>query len=86
MKEENIIVDKSYAFALRIVKLYKYLVEKMKEYVLSDQIVHRGTKIGANVGEAVGGQSEKDFVAKMSLSYKEARETRFWLRLLHDSD
>ena len=86
MKDDNIIQQKSFAFALRIVKLYKYLTEQRKEYVLSDQIIHSGTSIGANIEEAIGGQSDKDFVAKMSLAYKETRETRYWLRLLHGSD
>jgi len=76
---------KSYAFALRIVKLYRYLCDEKKEFVLSKQIVRSGTSIGANVEEAIGGQS-KDFLSKMSIAYKEARETHYWLRLLRDSD
>ena len=85
MKKDNIVQDKSYAFALRIVKLYQYLVKEKKEYILSKQILRSGTSIGANVEEAIGGQSGKDFKAKMSISYKEARETHYWLRLLRDS-
>lgn len=86
MKSENPIQTKSYAFALRVVKLYRYLCEEKKEYVLSKQIVRSGTSIGANVEEAIGGQSSKDFLSKMSIAYKEARETHYWLRLLRDSD
>lgn len=85
MKRENIIRDKSYSFALRIVKLNQMMVNDLKEYVLSKQILKSGTSIGANIEEAIGGQSNKDFRAKMFISYKEARETHFWLRLLKDS-
>jgi four helix bundle protein len=84
--KENIIQDKSYKFAIRIVKLYKYLVEQKKEYVLSKQILKSGTSIGANIEEAIGGQSKKDFISKISISYKEARETYYWLRILKDTD
>jgi len=86
MKGENPVQTKSYAFALRIVKLYRYLCDEKKEFVLSKQIVRSGTSIGANVEEAIGGQSKKDFLSKMSIAYKEARETHYWLRLLRDSD
>ncbi|MHA1169383.1 MAG: four helix bundle protein [Candidatus Hodarchaeales archaeon] len=85
MKGENVVREKSYAFALRIVKLYKYITEKNKERVISKQLLRCGTSIGANVEEAIGGQSKRDFIAKISISYKEARETEYWLRLLHDS-
>jgi four helix bundle protein len=84
--KENIVQEKSYDFALRILKLHKYLVNRNKEYVVSKQIFKCGTSIGANVEEAEGGQSDKDFLSKMSIAYKEARETRFWLRLLHDGE
>ena len=83
--KENIIQDKSYAFALRIVNLYRWLCEEKKEYVLSKQILRSGTSIGANVEEAIGGQSDKDFHSKLNIAYKESRETRYWLRLLHDA-
>jgi len=86
MKEDNIIQKKSYDFALRIVKLYIYLKEEKKEYTLGGQILRSGTSIGANVEEAIGGQSDKDFFAKMSIAYKEARETHYWIRLLADSE
>ncbi len=85
MKQNNVVQTKSYAFALRIVKLYQYLVKEKQEYVLSKQLVKSGTSIGANVEEAIGGQSQKDFQAKLSISYKEARETHYWLRLMQDS-
>ena len=86
MKKDNIIQKKSYDFAVRIVKLYKYLVENEKEFVLSKQLLRCGTSIGANVEEAIGAQSKKDFFAKLTIAYKEARETHYWIRLLSDTD
>ena len=83
--KENIIVKKSYAFALSVIQLYKQLVEK-KEYVLSKQILRSGTSVGANINEAISGESKKDFVHKLGISVKEARETSYWLNLLKDSD
>ena len=85
MKEDNVIQNKSYAFAIRIVKVYQYLCENKKEYVLSKQLLRCGTSIGANVEEAIGGQSKKDFFAKLTIAYKEARETHYWIRLLTDT-
>lgn len=85
-EKDNIIKNKSYKFALRIIKLYKHLCEEKKEYVLSKQILRSGTSIGANVEEAIGGISKKDFMNKMYIAYKEARETRYWINLLKDSD
>ena len=82
MKGENVIQEKSFEFAVRIVKLYQYLCEEKKEFVLSKQLVRCGTSIGANVEEAIGSQSEKDFLSKIGISYKEARETIYWIRLL----
>ncbi|MDR1585089.1 MAG: four helix bundle protein [Prevotellaceae bacterium] len=82
MKEDNIIQDKSFAFAIRIVHLYKYLCDEKKEFVMSKQILRCGTSVGTNIEEAIGGQSDKDFLAKLTVSYKEAREICFWLRLL----
>jgi four helix bundle protein len=82
--ENNVIKDKSYKFALRIINLYKYLVGK-GEYVLSKQVLRSGTSIGANIEESVGGQSEKDFASKMAIAYKEARETKYWINLLKDA-
>ena len=80
--KENIIQVKSFAFAIRIVNAYKYLQSEKKEFVLSKQLLRSGTSIGANVEEADSGQSKKDFIAKMSISLKEAKETHYWLRLL----
>ncbi|SFU43592.1 four helix bundle protein [Pustulibacterium marinum] len=82
--KENIIVTKSYQFAIHIVELCKTLQEN-KEYTLSKQLLKSGTSIGANVEEAVGGISKKDFRAKMSIAYKEARESHYWLRILKDT-
>jgi four helix bundle protein len=84
--KENIIQEKSYKFAIRIVKLYQYLVNEKKEYVLSRQVLKSGTSIGANIEEALGGQSKNDFISKISISYKEARETHYWIRILRDTD
>ena len=86
MAKYNILQEKSFAFAVRIVKLYKFLCEEQKEYVLSKQILRSGTSIGANVEEGIAGQSDKDFLSKISISYKEARETVYWLKLLLTTD
>lgn len=86
MKRENVIQDKSYAFAIRTVNLYRFLTDQKKEFVLSKQLLRSGTSIGANVEEGIGGQSEKDFYSKLNISYKEARETHYWLRLLRDTN
>ena len=86
MKEPNIIMDKSKAFAIRVIKLYKYLCDNRNEYVLSKQILRSATSIGANIKEAQCGQSKKDFVAKMYIAHKEANETEYWLELLHESE
>ena len=86
MKKDNVVRDKSYKFSIRIVNTYKYLCEEKKEFVLSKQLLRCGTSIGANVEEAIGGQSEKDFFAKLSIAYKEARETHYWIRLLTDTN
>lgn len=86
MKTENVIQAKSYAFAVRIVRLYQHLVNEKKEFVLSKQVLRSGTSIGANVEEAIGGQSRADFLSKLSIAYKEARETSYYLRLLKDTD
>ena len=85
--KESIIKDKSKEFALRIINLYKYLTTNTdnKEYVLSKQVLRSGTSIGANVKEALRGQSRPDFRAKMSIALKEASETEYWLELLHES-
>src|SRR4026209_1932263 len=86
MKAENVILDKSFAFALRILKLYLFLRKKKVDTGLCSQILDSGTSIGANVEEAVGGSSRKDFINKLQIAYKEARETRYWLRLLKEGD
>jgi len=83
--KENIIQQKSYAFAIKIIELYKYLVGTKKEYILSKQLLKSGTSIGANIEEALGGQSKKDFISKLSIAYKEARETKYWLSLLREA-
>lgn len=80
------LVEKTYAFALRTVKLFKFLREEKKEFILSKQVVRSGTSIGANLEEATGAQSTNDFVAKLHISLKEAKETHYWLRLLRDSE
>jgi four helix bundle protein len=81
----NVIVDKTYLFALRIVKTYKYLTQEQKEFVLSKQLLRSGTSIGANVEEAIAASSKSDFIHKLNITAKEARETSYWLRLLKDS-
>lgn len=83
---DNIIAIKSKLFALRIIKLYKYLSNQKNEFVLSKQVLRSGTSIGANMREAIRAQSRADFIAKMSISLKEASETEYWLELLTESD
>jgi four helix bundle protein len=84
--KENVLLKKSYGFALDIVKFCNYLISEKREFILSKQLTRSGTSIGANVEEAIGAQSKKDFLYKLTISYKEARETKYWLRLLRDSD
>ena len=84
--KKSILKDKSKAFALRVIRLYKYLCEEKKEYILSKQLLRSGTSIGANIAEAFYGQSEADFVSKLSIAQKEAGETMYWLELLHESE
>ena len=79
---QNVVVEKSLEFAIRMVKLFQYLEREKKEYVLSKQILRSGTSIGANVREATQGLSKKDFTAKMSIALKEAHETEYWLEIL----
>ncbi len=83
---KSIVYQKAYQFAIIIVKAYKYLTEEKKEYVLSKQLLRSGTSIGANIAEANGGISQADFRAKMSIAYKEALETKYWLSLLKDTN
>lgn len=83
---ENIIEVKSFDFAVRIVRLYQYLSNEKKEFIMSKQLLRCGTSIGANVAEAERGQSRADFNAKMNIALKEAGETHYWLRLLHKTE
>ena len=82
---ESIVLNKSKAFALRIIRLYQYLCVNKREFVLSKQILRSGTSVGANVKEAESAQSKADFYAKMYIAYKEANETEYWLELLYES-
>ena len=84
--KDNIVVSKSFAFSVSIIRLYQSLIAEKKEFVLSKQLLRSGTSIGANIEEAVGGISKKEFTVKMGIAYKEARETNYWLRLLHATD
>lgn len=83
--KNNVLQNKSYQFALKIVAMYKQIIADKKEFILSKQVLRSGTAIGAIVEEAIGGQSQKDFISKLAMAYKEARETRYWLSLLRDS-
>ncbi|MEG2100654.1 MAG: four helix bundle protein [Flavobacterium sp.] len=84
MERKNVIKEKSFAFAIDIVNLYKVLAEN-KEFVLSRQMLRSGTSIGANIREAEHAQSKADFIHKLSISLKEANETEYWLDLLHET-
>ncbi|SFW45973.1 four helix bundle protein [Prevotellaceae bacterium MN60] len=86
MKADNQVLIDSKAFALRIIRLYKYLKEDKQVYVLSKQVLRSGTSIGANIRESVNAQSRMDFVNKLNIALKEANETEYWLELLHESD
>ncbi|MDO4178556.1 MAG: four helix bundle protein [Phascolarctobacterium sp.] len=86
MKEDNVVADKSKKFALRIIKLYYYLCNEKKEYILSKQLLRSGTSIGANVKESVRAQSKADFYSKLNIALKESSETEYWLELLHESN
>ena len=85
LREENAIVEKSKRFALRIIKLYQHLCAEKREYVLAKQLLRSGTSIGANIREALRGQSRADFYAKLTIALKEADETAYWLELLYES-
>jgi len=84
--KENVIKDKSYAFALRMIKAYKFLSDEKREFVLSKQMLRSGTAIGALVRESEQAQSKADFINKLNIALKEANETEYWLMLLKDSD
>lgn len=86
MSLDSIARKKSMAFAVRIVKLYQYLCEEHREYVLSKQVLRSGTSIGANISEAIYGSSKKDFTNKLYIALKESAETLYWLELLHECD
>ena len=83
---KSVVKDKSFDFAVRIVKLCRYLREEKKEFVLSKQLLRSGTSIGANISEAQRGQTKPDFYAKISIALKEASETEYWIRLLHATE
>lgn len=83
---ENIIEDKSFQFAVRIVRLYNHLVDTKKEHVLSKQLLRAGTGIGANVAEAQQAQSKADFISKAAIALKETTESKYWIRLLYATD
>ena len=84
--KDNLIVQKSKAFAIRCVNLYKFLVGDKREYVMSKQLLRSGTSIGANVKEAMRGQSKADFGTKMNIALKEANETEYWLEILQETN
>lgn len=84
--KENVIKNKSFAFALRVVKLYKFLIDEKREFVLSKQLLRSGTAIGALVREAEHAESKADFIHKMAIAQKEANETDYWIELLFQSD
>ena len=82
----NIVKDKSFDFAVRVVKLYQYLCYEKKEYILSKQMLRSGTSIGANIEEALQAQSKRDYLSKMNIALKEANETLYWIRLLYATE
>ncbi len=84
--KENILKEKAYKFALRIVKLYQYLADEKREFVMSKQVLRSGTSIGSNIEEANQAQSKLDFIHKLSISQKESFETHYWIRILRDSN
>ena len=83
---ENVIVTKRKAFAVRIIRAYKYLTAEKSEYIMSKQLLRSGTSIGANVKEAIRGQSKPDFYAKLNIALKEASEAEYWLEILYETD
>lgn len=84
--KKNVVRDKSFDFALRIVKMYQFLVEKKREFVLSKQLLRSGTSIGANVRESEHAESKKDSIHKLSIALKEANESGYWIELLYQAD
>ena len=83
---DNAIKDKSKAFAIRAIRLYQYLTENKREFVLSKQLLRSGTSVGANVREGINAQSKKDFISKMNIALKEAAESEYWLELLYETE
>ena len=86
MTKKNVLKEKSFAFAVRSVKLCRYLRAEKQEFILSKQILRSGTSIGANIVEACGAQSDNDFIAKLHISLKEANESQYWIRLLQECE
>ena len=86
MKKDNIVLDKSFRFAVRIIRLYQHLKDTRKEYVLSKQMLRSGTSVGANVREGNNAESKADFIHKMGIAQKEVDETMYWLELLKETD
>ncbi len=86
MKTENVVKNKSFAFAVRVVKLYRYLVDEKKEYVLSKQLLRSGTSVGAMVREAEHAESKNDFTHKLAIAQKEINESIYWLELLKETN
>ena len=84
--KDNLILDKSFAFSVRVVRAYQHITELKREYILSKQLLRAATSIGANAHEANNAQSKKDFIAKMYVAYKEATETEYWIRLLTETN
>ncbi|OQB15600.1 MAG: hypothetical protein BWY15_00313 [Firmicutes bacterium ADurb.Bin193] len=82
----NVIEEKSFNFAVRVIKLYKHISQRQNDYILSKQILRSGTSIGANISEAQQAQSKADFISKMSIALKETTETKYWLKLLKETD
>jgi four helix bundle protein len=85
MAEDNIVKNKSFQFAIKIVNLYKYLIENKKEFVISKQLLRSGTSIGANIREADNAESKADFIHKLGIAQKETDETLYWLELLKET-
>ena len=84
MREGNVIVEKSFQFSLKIIALVSQLKQRKVEQVLLNQLLKSGTSIGANIEEAIGGSSKKDFIYKLEIAYRESRETNYWLRLFKE--
>lgn len=85
MKKDNVVLEKSFAFAIKVVKLYKYLIENKREYVLSKQFLRSGTAVGALVREAQNAESKADFVHKLAIAQKECDETMYWIELMKET-